>query len=139
MHATLPPKGPAAQLAAAEEPRKPERTLTRKQKRKREAARQLTAQTGLEAAAVLHQSIRAAKASKSLAKQSPRAAADRLRAEAKAASSYQPPKPKRARVDKPKAAAQDAGAAGDAGQPSKPAKPFRRTSRSKQSQIKRRR
>lgn len=140
VHATLPPKKSAAQLAAADTPRQ-ERQLTRKQKRKREAARELAAQTGLDGAAVLHQTIRAAKASKALAKRSPRAVADQLRATAKTASPFQPPKPKRPRVDKPKLEAAGTGAAagGDGGHAAKAAKPFRRTNHSKKSQIKRRR
>lgn len=144
VHATRPPKGGAASAQSADGPagraREPDRQLTRKQKRKREAAKQLAAQSGLDEGAVLHQAKRAAKAAKSLAKQSPRATADRLRASAKAASPFQSPKPKRPRADKPRADAASAGVAQvEGGRTAKPTKPFRRSNHSKQSHIKRRR
>jgi hypothetical protein len=129
-HAERPSKDkrPAATKADAD---RPERKLTRKQKRKREADRGLAEQTGMDPDAIRRQNMVAAKGYKSLAKRSPAQAEQALKAAAAAAK----PKAKKQRAESPRAAPADGGEAGGRG---KAPKPFRRSNHSKTTHKKRR-
>ena len=136
VHAQLPDARPSGRGAVAPGANGPELAgkerrqvqLTRKQKRKREAERELTAQTGKDAEALLREAKMAARSHKALAKASPGAAEQALRA-ARAGS-----KPK-VKATNPRRGGQ--GASGDGG--SSRAVKHKRKNHSKKAQIRRHR